>query len=204
METDPRNTTDTTTTPAQTSDDAEKAKPLSKLAALRKERFNWRRRFLRALKRTGSVTKACRYSGKTSAAAYKARQRLPVFARKWAEAEAAYHDKLADSLEAEAIRRGRDGVTKDVYHKGKIVGQEQRYSDALLIKALIAYRPERWAPKDEKGDTTVNVGVQVNQELPEGGGVALTAADLEAARQLMRQANPEPEALPPADPQTGT
>jgi hypothetical protein len=47
-----------------------------------------------------------------------------------------------DCIEQEAIRRGRDGVEKDVYYKGEIVGTEIVYSDSLLLSVLKSKKPE--------------------------------------------------------------
>lgn len=47
----------------------------------------------------------------------------------------------AECVEQEAIRRGRDGYSKDVYYKGAVVGQERVYSDALLLAVLKTKNP---------------------------------------------------------------
>lgn len=64
-----------------------------------------------------------------------------------AMAEAA--EEAADRIEAEIIRRGVKGVTKNVWHNGKIVGQELHYSDVLLIFFAKAMRPEKYRDRYE-------------------------------------------------------
>ena len=49
-----------------------------------------------------------------------------------------------DALEDEAIRRGKNGVRKAVYHQGQIVGYERKYSDRMLEVMLGANRPGKF------------------------------------------------------------
>jgi hypothetical protein len=44
-----------------------------------------------------------------------------------------------NTLEEEAVRRARDGITKDIYYQGEVCGQVQNYSDQLLMFLLKAY-----------------------------------------------------------------
>lgn len=53
-------------------------------------------------------------------------------------------------LESEAIRRAVQGVDKDVYFQGDVVGTETVYSDRLLVKVLEA-RVDAYAKKSEGG-----------------------------------------------------
>ena len=45
-------------------------------------------------------------------------------------------EDAADLLEAEAVRRARDGFEKGVYHKGEKVDTETQYSDSLMVFLL--------------------------------------------------------------------
>jgi len=49
-----------------------------------------------------------------------------------------------DALEDEAVRRGKNGVRKAVYHQGEVVGYERRYSDRMLEVMLGANRPHKF------------------------------------------------------------
>ena len=49
-------------------------------------------------------------------------------------------DKWADRLEAEAYRRGVEGIEKGIYYQGEKVDVERQYSDALLSQMLKAHR----------------------------------------------------------------
>lgn len=47
-----------------------------------------------------------------------------------------------DSLEAEAHRRGVEGIPRSVYYKGEVVGEERQYSDRILELQLKRHIPE--------------------------------------------------------------
>ena len=51
-----------------------------------------------------------------------------------------------DAIEAEAIRRGVEGVKKDVYYKGEKIGDETVYSDTLLKFILTHLNPKKFNP----------------------------------------------------------
>ncbi len=55
-----------------------------------------------------------------------------------------FEKRAARSLEDEAVRRAREGITRPVRYKGKIVGYETEYSDQLLIALLKAWLPEKY------------------------------------------------------------
>ena len=61
-------------------------------------------------------------------------QRFPTFKDMVEEAK----DEYRYVIEAEAHRRAVDGVDKDVYFQGTVVGKEKVYSDTLLSKLLEA------------------------------------------------------------------
>ena len=76
--------------------------------------------------------------------------------RKWREQDELFligehqaRELLADSLEEEAIRRGRNGVRVPVYQGGVLAGYELKASDQLLITMLKATRPERFRERSE-------------------------------------------------------
>src|SRR5215470_1081936 len=59
------------------------------------------------------------------------------FTQRWNDAV----EEGVDRLEAEAIRRARDGVKRPVFYMGQVVGYIHEYSDTLLKFLLEAKRP---------------------------------------------------------------
>lgn len=96
-----------------------------------------RLKFLFALAIGASVARACQVADIDRTTAYQWREADPIFAELWQQA----FDIGTDTLEDEAVRRGRDGTAKPVFHKGEICGYIQEYSDTLLIFMLKARRP---------------------------------------------------------------
>jgi len=94
--------------------------------------------FLQLLSEGVSVCEACTRASLPRRSAYARRREDKDFATRWDEALA----MAADTLEAEADRRGRDGWSEDVYYRGQVVGQRRRYSDRMPIFRLKALRPE--------------------------------------------------------------
>jgi len=64
----------------------------------------------------------------------------PEFRRAFKQAR----EQAADMMEAEALRRATRGVEEGVWHAGKRVGVERKYSDTLLIFLLKAARPKKF------------------------------------------------------------
>jgi hypothetical protein len=69
--------------------------------------------------------------------------------QEYAEQFRAAEQSVADSLEAEAIRRARDGVERDVYYKGEVVGTERQLSDTLLIFLLKGHKPDKFKDRHQ-------------------------------------------------------
>ncbi len=126
-----------------------------------------RRRFLEALAETGNVTLAARAAGISRARVYELRGLDPAFAAAWEDAE----QIAADRLEAEARRRGVDGVPEPVVSGGRhVVGEDgnplyvQKYSDPLLLALLRAHRPEKFQERhDHKLTGTLTLAMLVEQ-----------------------------------------
>ena len=99
--------------------------------------------FLETFVNTSSLTEATRILG------------IPKGAHKrwlglYPEYVEAYHDArnaIADSLEAEAIRRARDGYERPIFQNGVEVGRETVYSDSLLTTLLKGFKPDRYREK---------------------------------------------------------
>lgn len=70
----------------------------------------------------------------------KAMEADPDFAEQVEEAQLF----AAEVLEQEARRRAVEGVDRDVYYKGEVVGVETQYSDTLLIALLKANNPTKF------------------------------------------------------------
>lgn len=67
-----------------------------------------------------------------------------------------------DMIEAEAVRRGVNGVKKAVYYKGEIIDYEFVYSDSLLQMLLKAAKPQKYAERQHRTvEANINVGVAV-------------------------------------------
>lgn len=117
-------------------------------------------RFLAHLRRTGNVTLAVQYAGIPRSTAYHRREVDATFAASWAEAEQIYND----ALEAEADRRGVQGVLKPVFYQGKKIATIREYSDTLLIVRLKARMPDTYK-EIRKEEHTVTLTVQLESRL---------------------------------------
>ena len=51
--------------------------------------------------------------------------------------------------EDEADRRAVEGVTEDIYHKGKVVGKKKVFSDHMLALQLKAGNPDKYSDKQQ-------------------------------------------------------
>lgn len=98
-----------------------------------------RQRFLACFAACGSVLKASRWARIARSMHYK-----------WLE-DPEYQAAFADAskravrvLHDEAVRRAHDGVRKPIRYKGKIIGYDTEYSDALLLALLKAGDPEHF------------------------------------------------------------
>lgn len=96
--------------------------------------------FLDLLSEGLSVCEACERADLPRRSVYNRRRDDPTFRQQWDESLR----MAADTLEAEADRRGRDGWSEDVYYRGQVVGQRRRYSDRMLMFRLKALNPERY------------------------------------------------------------
>jgi hypothetical protein len=126
-----------------------------------------RQRFLAALRETGNVRGACIAAAVPRTNIYEHRHADEAFAKAWEEAE----QIAADRLEAEAWRRGVDGVAEPLVSAGRLVSDQdgqplfiQRYSDQLLLALLRAHKPDKYQDKiDHKLTGTLTLAVLVEQ-----------------------------------------
>lgn len=105
---------------------------------------NWQQRFLDGLRECANVRMACELAGIERTTAYKARKRDADFAAAW---EQVIQDAI-DSLEQEAWRRARQGVTRvePIMYQGVQVAEKiiTEYSDNLITFLLKANRPDKY------------------------------------------------------------
>ncbi len=105
-----------------------------------------KRWFLKALRQLGGQkVKAARVLGFPMDLINRAMDRGPHFC---CDVESVI-EEIGEELLTEGIRRAKDGVERDVYHQGEIVGTETYYSDSLLIPLLKGVLPERFKEKSE-------------------------------------------------------
>jgi hypothetical protein len=102
-----------------------------------KKRRDWRPAFLAAFEQTGMITAAAKAAKIHRDTAYRERQRNEDFALAWAEIE----EHTTELMEAEAVRRGVEGVERPVFQGGVEVGTIRQYSDTLLIFMLKSRKP---------------------------------------------------------------
>jgi hypothetical protein len=97
--------------------------------------------FLRSLASTGNVGLSCKAAGIARSTAYEWRKD-EEFAKGWESAL----EEASDVLEAEARRRGAEGVEEPVFYQGEDVGTVRKYSDVLLIFLLKSANRRRFDP----------------------------------------------------------
>lgn len=93
----------------------------------------------------------------------------------WLKTDAAYADAFAhaegmaaDSLEAEAVSRARDGWQEPVYQQGRLIGTVLKKSDTLLIFLLKGARPEKFRERHEvTGPNGGALQIQVVTNVPQ-------------------------------------
>lgn len=126
--------------------------PAQRAAQLKKEAQQ--RAFLKAFGRCGNIFRACEKSRVGRRTHYD-----------WLESDERYtaifrdlKEQWVEVLEAEADRRGKDGVSKPVFYQGKVCGHIREFSDVLLIVRLKALAPERYR---ENVNLSGNVGLPV-------------------------------------------
>lgn len=103
--------------------------------------------FVDMLAKLPKITVVARLLGVSPSIIYDAMEKDPIFKKRVKDAiEEGY-----DDLEAEAIRRGRDGVLEPVYYKGERIDEIRKYSDDLLKFVLRGYRPKTFGNQANVG-----------------------------------------------------
>ena len=111
----------------------------------------------------GRVLTACRWCKLSRQAHYNWLNQDPTYPPRFENAK----QRAAQTLEDEAIRRAHDGTRKPVFHKGKIVGYVQEYSDSLMQTLLKASNRAKFGDRTQVelgGDITVKRLIGVNVE----------------------------------------
>ena len=103
----------------------------------------WADKFFALLAEHGLIHKAARDAGTTAKQVAKYREGNEAFEEYTQQAL----ESSNDILEMEARRRAVDGIEREIYYKGEVVGYEQQYSDTLLVKMLEAKRKQEFATK---------------------------------------------------------
>lgn len=116
---------------------------------------------------TGSVTRSCQRHGMSPNTYLRARHAVPGLAKLHDMALEAYTDRLHLTIHQRAV----EGMVKDVYYKGQVVGKERIYSDRLLELQLKRHDP---AYRDK-----------VEHDHQHGGGVLVIHAP--ATKQLTQE-----------------
>ena len=96
--------------------------------------------FLEAYKLSGTVTFASKIAGVHRATHREWMTSDSEFAKIYKEA----HEDFIESLEQEAVRRARDGIKREVFYQGEVVGNMQEYSDSLLMFLMKANRAGKY------------------------------------------------------------
>lgn len=110
-----------------------------------------KQKFIEALATYGNITSAAGVVGVSPSTVKKHMADDEYFAECVSVARANHLAKL----EAAAHKRAVDGIEKDIYFKGVVVGKERVYSDGLLQTLLAANDRERYGKSG--GDVSVNV-----------------------------------------------
>ena len=125
------------------------------------------KRFLAQLAMIGNVTQACEAAQICKPTAYNLRNKDPEFAAEWEHAE----QKAILRLEAEAWRRGVEGVDKPIIYQGEIMGTFKEYSDRMLELLLKGNAPDKYRER-------------VSTELSGPGGKPLEVSSVERTARI--------------------
>lgn len=124
-------------------------------------------RFYTAIRRTGSIKKACVKARISRALAHKWRDSDPRFAERWQSA----WEACIDELEGNVLRRAIDGYEEPVFQGGEQVGTRVRHDPAIQIFMLKHNRPDKYGDRiaidvsaDEYGEQVRRVLQQQDEE----------------------------------------
>jgi hypothetical protein len=138
-----------------------------------------KKEFLRLFREEFTITNTCKRMNISRRLYYYWCKADPEFVRAMDLAR----EDVADTLEAEALRRVYEGIEEDIYFQNTLVGKKREYSDTLLILLLRGMR--RWKYRGYPGfkpDTGDNFIINI---IPPKESCVGTS--------------PEPDSLPPGE-----
>lgn len=142
-----------------------------------KRKTGWQRPFLRALADTGLVHRALKRAKISHTS-------VQHYYKTDADFRTAYDEALqiaADALEAEAVRRARDGVKRIIWWQGTRIGQEQEYSDGLLMFLLKGVRPEKFSDRVNVNMPAIDSAIEQLMGVLSGGDARARRIETAAA-----------------------
>lgn len=122
----------------------------------------------RELAEHGFIGKACAAAGYKRTTVTEWRRDNPEFAEQFDDALAAH----VESLEAEADRRGKNGIDKPVFYRGVQVATVKEFSDTLLLARLKALAPDKYRERTEHSVAPGSGFAGVVFVTPDGGNDA--------------------------------
>ena len=146
-------------------------------------------KFLKAFADTGMVGKSAVLAGVNRKTVYRWRQTDQTFSKAFEEAK----EEVLESLEAEAMRRAKDGVPVPIYHQGKEIGTIQKYSDLLLIFLLRALKPEKY--RDNFGQSS-ETWTELDTRMSDAKASLAKKLERLCAQHPVSQGTPDPARLP--------
>jgi len=106
----------------------------------------WKGKFLKELRRGGSITAAAKVAGIGRELVYKMMWKYPKFKEKVEAAK----DRSIDGVEDTAIIHAIKGWKEPVYQGGALIGYVRKYDHRLMAMILERRRSEKYAPKTDK------------------------------------------------------
>jgi hypothetical protein len=117
----------------------------------------WFGPFIEALRKTRSVTDACKVIGKSRATAFRLKKKDKEFAKAWDSA----HEANIDDLEACMLRRAIEGDQVPIIHQGEIKGYRTVFPDTIQIFMAKHNRKEKYQEAAFTSEDAEAYGVKV-------------------------------------------
>ena len=121
-------------------------------------------RFLRAYARCARISKAATAVKIDRVNHYVWLKEDESYRRVWPE----IREQAAQQLEDAAVERAMDGVKRAVRYKGKVVGHEREYSDAMLMFLLKGMKPETYR---DRSDQRITMGFHAEELAKAAAGI---------------------------------
>lgn len=126
-------------------------------------RRNWRERFLKTMRQTGSVQVACREAKIHHSTAYRLARRNQRFSKMWAKAEEIGKSVRLSEADDILFRVGIKGIKEPVFQNGEEVGRIKRRQAEYAKLWYRRHCPEIFQSgrNHHEGDTINNVSINV-------------------------------------------